>query len=65
MVKGTTSFGKKIGLKHVRCRRCGRVSYHLKKQMCAACGFKNRAKNPAKIRNYSWQTKNVRRKRIR
>jgi large subunit ribosomal protein L37e len=65
MTKGTTSFGKKIGVKHIRCRRCGRTSYNVSKKYCSACGYRNPIHNPAKIRSYNWQTKNYRRIRIR
>jgi len=61
MVKGTPSFGKKVGIKHIRCRRCGRTSYHLSKGYCAACGFGK----SSKIRRYSWQMRNFRRERIK
>jgi large subunit ribosomal protein L37e len=59
MTKGTPSFGKKIGVKHTRCRRCGRVSYHKKKRKCAACGFGE----TAKMRAFNWLDRNFRRKR--
>ncbi|RLE50748.1 MAG: 50S ribosomal protein L37e [Candidatus Methanomethylicota archaeon] len=40
MVKGTTSFGRHSrGRTHIRCRRCGRQSYNIRKKYCAACGF--------------------------
>jgi len=61
MTKGTPSFGKKIGVKHIRCRRCGRHSYNVSKGFCAACGYRR----AAKIRNYNWQNKNFRRIRTR
>lgn len=52
MTKGTPSNkgGKKT---HVKCRRCGEESYHLKKGYCASCGF-GRSK---KMRSYAWQTR--------
>ncbi|MCD6465136.1 50S ribosomal protein L37e [Candidatus Bathyarchaeota archaeon] len=60
MTKGTHSFGKR-GRKtlHIRCRRCGRRAYHVRKKRCAACGYPS-----PRIRRYSWQTKNLQRKRI-
>ncbi|MCS7366002.1 MAG: 50S ribosomal protein L37e [archaeon GB-1867-035] len=62
MTKGTTSFGKRSkGKTHIRCRRCGRHSYHIRKKYCAACGF-GRSK---RIRRYSWANKKVNRVRIR
>ena len=40
MVKGTASKGKRSGKKsHIRCRRCGRHSYHVRHHKCAHCGF--------------------------
>jgi len=40
MTKGTSSFGKR-GRKtiHIKCRRCGNVSFHRRKGYCASCGF--------------------------
>lgn len=54
MTKGTPSMGKK-GRKivHIKCRRCGRVSFHRRKGYCAACGF-GRTK---RLRKYSWINK--------
>jgi len=61
MVKGTTSFGRHSrGKTHIRCRRCGRHSYNIRKHYCAACGF-GRSK---KLRKYSWQNKKVNRIRV-
>jgi large subunit ribosomal protein L37e len=59
MAKGTPSFGKRAGVKHVRCRRCGRPSFNLSKGYCSACGYGK----SSKIRSYGWQNKNFRRKR--
>jgi large subunit ribosomal protein L37e len=40
MVKGTPSMGKKgKGKLHIACRRCGEISYHMKKGECASCGY--------------------------
>jgi len=40
MVKGTPSQGKKSsGKLHISCRRCGKKSYHMKKGVCASCGY--------------------------
>ena len=51
MVKGTTSFGKKgKGKTHIRCRRCGRHAFHVRKKRCAACGFEE----SKTIRKYRW-----------
>lgn len=50
MSKGTPS--KRGGKKtHVKCRRCGKESYHAKKGYCASCGF-GKSK---RMRSYSWQ----------
>jgi len=37
--KGTSSFGKRHSKTHTTCRRCGKVSYHLQKKVCASCGY--------------------------
>ncbi len=54
MTKGTPSMGKKGRHKtHIRCRRCGRHSFNVKKGYCSACGF-GRSK---RMRRYSWSNK--------
>jgi len=51
MVKGTPSQGKKSsGKLHIMCRRCGKRAYHMKKSICASCGFGK----SAKLRHYNW-----------
>ncbi|MEM2875754.1 MAG: 50S ribosomal protein L37e [Candidatus Bathyarchaeia archaeon] len=61
MGKGTPSFGKRMGKTlHIRCRRCGRRAYNVKKKRCSACGYGD---SPS-IRSYSWQTKNLSRIRV-
>ncbi len=50
---GTPSQGKKNKKIHVKCRRCGSASYHIKKKVCASCGFGKTAKRRA----YAWQSK--------
>ncbi len=60
MGKGTPSFGKHQKKTHIRCRRCGRHSYHVRHKQCAACGF-GRSK---KITQYSWQNKKVNKVRL-
>ncbi|MBI2126069.1 MAG: 50S ribosomal protein L37e [Thaumarchaeota archaeon] len=51
MTKGTTSFGPRgKGKTHIRCRRCGRHSYHMRKKVCAYCGF---GAQPT-LRTYKW-----------
>ncbi|MBS7609946.1 MAG: 50S ribosomal protein L37e [Candidatus Bathyarchaeia archaeon] len=58
MVKGTTSAGKFGREKlHIRCRRCGRRSYNVKKGRCSACGYGA----SSKIKTYSWKTRKVNR----
>ncbi len=61
MSKGTASFGKRNKSLHIRCRRCGRKSFHKKKRYCAACGF-GRSK---RLRRYSWQNKKINGIRLR
>ncbi|HEY4673344.1 MAG: 50S ribosomal protein L37e [Thaumarchaeota archaeon] len=51
MTKGTTSFGPAGRAKtHIRCRRCGRHAYHVRKKRCAYCGFGA----TTTIRTYRW-----------
>ncbi|MFO7835067.1 MAG: 50S ribosomal protein L37e [Candidatus Thorarchaeota archaeon] len=50
MGKGTPAKGKKGKTTHIRCRRCGRRSYNVKKKRCAACGFGA----SSKMRDPSW-----------
>ena len=54
--KGTSSFGKRRNKTHTLCRRCGRVSFHIQKKTCAACGYPG-----AKTRGYGWSEKARRR----
>ena len=54
MSKGTASMGKKSGKKsHIACRRCGKISFHIKDKVCSSCGFGK----SARLRSYSWQKK--------
>jgi large subunit ribosomal protein L37e len=54
MGKGTASMGKKSGKRNtMRCRRCGKPSYHKIKKVCSSCGF-GKSK---KLRKYSCQKK--------
>ncbi|MCK5025444.1 MAG: 50S ribosomal protein L37e [Nanoarchaeota archaeon] len=54
MSKGTASMGKKSGkTSHIRCRRCGKHSYHVRDKVCSSCGFGKSSKQ----RSYSWQKK--------
>jgi large subunit ribosomal protein L37e len=50
MTKGTTSMGRKDKVTHIRCRRCGRHSYHRQKKRCAYCGYGN----TTRMRTYNW-----------
>ncbi|MEM3373615.1 MAG: 50S ribosomal protein L37e [Candidatus Woesearchaeota archaeon] len=53
-MKGTPSHGKKSGKKsHIRCRRCGKPSYHIRKEKCSSCGYGK----SSKIRTYAWLKK--------
>lgn len=58
-MKGTPSFGKHNKITHIACRRCGRHTFHIRKSVCAACGYGR----SAKIRNHSWQRKTLQRDR--
>ena len=57
MGKGTSSFGKHQRKTHIRCRRCGRHSYHIQKSKCSPCGF---GKSP-KLYKHAWKWKPVNR----
>jgi len=52
--------GKRNKRLHIRCRRCGRNSFHAKKKVCAACGFGN----SKRIRRFAWQNKKVNKQRL-
>ncbi len=43
--------GKRQKKTHVKCRRCGNKSYHVRKKSCASCGF-GKSK---KMNKYSWK----------
>mmetsp|Transcript_102188 Transcript_102188/g.288669 ORF Transcript_102188/g.288669 Transcript_102188/m.288669 type:complete len:91 (-) Transcript_102188:12-284(-) len=58
MTKGTQSFGKRHTKTHTACRRCGKISFHKQKSVCAACGYGH----SAKTRSYGWSEKAKRRK---
>ncbi|MFH1439726.1 MAG: 50S ribosomal protein L37e [Candidatus Woesearchaeota archaeon] len=50
----TASQGKKgKGKTHIKCRRCGSMSYHKSSKICSSCGFGSSAKK----KKYSWQKK--------
>ncbi|MBR9678331.1 MAG: 50S ribosomal protein L37e [Nanoarchaeota archaeon] len=62
MTKGTPSKGKRAkGTSHMRCRRCGKHSYHRRKKVCASCSY---GKSP-KLKKQSFTAKKVNRKRVR
>jgi large subunit ribosomal protein L37e len=53
-MKGTYSHGKKSGkVNMIKCRRCGRGSFHIRKKICSHCGFGR----SARLRSYTWQNK--------
>ncbi|RLG45675.1 MAG: 50S ribosomal protein L37e [Thermoproteota archaeon] len=48
--------GKKSkGKTHIVCRRCGRRSFHVRKKVCASCGYGK----TSKWRRYKWQNKST------
>ncbi|MCW3992778.1 MAG: 50S ribosomal protein L37e [Candidatus Bathyarchaeota archaeon] len=50
--------GKRV---HIRCRRCGRRAYHIRKKRCAACGYGE----SSRLSGPSWGRKDLNRsKRI-
>ncbi|MBS3118037.1 50S ribosomal protein L37e [Candidatus Woesearchaeota archaeon] len=53
MSKGTAALGLRKGRLHIRCRRCGKASYHKKTGICSSCGFGR----SSKLRSYEWQKK--------
>ncbi|MBN1157422.1 50S ribosomal protein L37e [Candidatus Woesearchaeota archaeon] len=54
MTKGTSSMGKRSGKKtHIRCRRCGKRTYHIRKKKCSSCGYGA----TARLRKFTWQKK--------
>jgi len=54
MAKGTPSMGRKSGKKtHIRCRRCGKRTYHIRKKRCSSCGYGA----SSRLRKYNWQKK--------
>ncbi|RLF58768.1 MAG: 50S ribosomal protein L37e [Thermoplasmata archaeon] len=61
MAKGTPSKGKRNKRLHIKCRRCGRNSFHVKQKYCAACGYGR----SSRIRRYAWQSKKVNKVRLK
>ncbi|MDD1715159.1 MAG: 50S ribosomal protein L37e [Methanoregulaceae archaeon] len=53
MSKGTPSMGKRSGKVHIACRRCGKISFHLRHRTCSSCGFGR----STRIRSYKWEHK--------
>jgi large subunit ribosomal protein L37e len=54
MTKGTPSMGRKSGKKNmIKCRRCGKTTYHMRKKKCSSCGYGK----SAKTRGYNWKKK--------
>ncbi|MBS3112539.1 50S ribosomal protein L37e [Candidatus Woesearchaeota archaeon] len=52
MTKGTASRGKHSkGKSHIRCRRCGKHSYHVKRTVCSSCGYGK----SSKLKHYNWK----------
>ena len=50
MTKGTPSMGKRsTGKLHLSCRRCGKTAYHMKRGVCASCGYGN----SSRLRKYT------------
>ncbi|MEC7502989.1 MAG: 50S ribosomal protein L37e [Candidatus Thermoplasmatota archaeon] len=54
MSKGTPSMGKRQKSTHIRCRRCGKHSFHKTKSICSSCGYGQ----TAKLRKYRWSKRN-------
>jgi len=51
MSKGTASRGKHNKRhSHIRCRRCGKATYHVKKKVCSSCGYGN----SEKLKKHNW-----------
>jgi len=53
MSKGTPSKGKRNKTRHIACRRCVSIFYHVRHKVCSACGFGR----STRIRKYQWLTK--------
>ncbi|ALV62149.1 LSU ribosomal protein L37e [Thermococcus sp. 2319x1] len=54
MGSGTAPHGKRNRTPtHIKCRRCGRKSFNVRKGYCAACGFGR----SSRMRKYSWSHK--------
>ena len=55
MSKGTPSMGKKNKKTHIRCRRCGRNSYHIRKKSVLLAD----SVNPKRLEDTAGKTKNL------
>ncbi|HWQ19793.1 MAG TPA: 50S ribosomal protein L37e [Methanotrichaceae archaeon] len=55
MTKGTPSMGKRQKRSHIRCRRCGSISFNFKRKICVKCGFGRTAKQ--RLGHYKWMRK--------
>jgi large subunit ribosomal protein L37e len=53
MTKGTPAFGKHNKVLHTICKRCGRHSFNMNKEVCGTCGFGK----TKKITSFSWRWK--------
>jgi len=54
MVKGTPTMGKRsTGKLHIACRRCGKISFHMKRAECSSCGYGK----SSRLRKYNWSKK--------
>lgn len=51
MVEGKLRKGKRNKTVHGTCRRCGKQSFHLKKEVCSSCGFGESKQR----RDFEWQ----------
>ena len=47
------ALGKRNKIVHIRCRRCGHHSYHIRKKVCSHCGFGRSSK--IKKENWRWK----------
>ena len=47
--------GKRNKKSHIACRRCGKITYHIRKKICSACGYGK----TKKLKKFSWQWKNL------
>ncbi|HII29660.1 TPA: 50S ribosomal protein L37e [Candidatus Woesearchaeota archaeon] len=44
--------GKKSSKKNrIACRRCGKITYHIRQKTCSSCGFGR----SSRLRSYNWK----------